>query len=114
MKNKLLVILKNIFMYTTLIWSSVMLISYLSIIFELPLFLLISYIPLVGDFICEVLSASVLFGIWGIPILYIITIPYILVVKEGKQNKRITLSTVIVPLVLIVLMLATNFLEVLA
>lgn len=114
MKNKLLVILKNIFMYTTLIWSSVMLISYLSIIFELPVFLLISYIPLVGDFIIEVLEFLVLFGIWGIPILYVITIPYILVVKEDNPNKRITLSTIIVPLVLIVLMLATNFLEVLA
>lgn len=114
MKNKLLVVLKNIFMYTTLIWSSVMLISYLSIIFELPVFLLISYIPLVGDFIIEVLEFLVLFGIWGIPILYIITIPYILVVKEDNPNIRITLSTIIVPLVLIVLMLATNFLEVLA
>ena len=114
MKNKLLIVLKNIFMYTTLIWSSVMLISYLSIIFELPVFLLISYIPFVGDFICEVLSASVLFGIWGIPILYIITIPYILVVKDEKTNKRIKMATIIIPLVLIVLMLATNFLEVLA
>ena len=114
MKNKLLVVLKNIFMYTTLIWSSVMLISYLSIIFELPVFLLISYIPLVGDFIIEVLEFLVLFGIWGVPILYIITIPYILLVKDEKTNKRIKMATIIIPLVLTALMLATNFLEVLA
>ena len=114
MKNKLLVVLKNIFMYATLIWSSVMLISYLSIIFELPVFLLISYIPLAGDFIIEVLEFLVLFGIWGIPILYIITIPYILVVKDEKTNKRIKMATIIIPLVLTALMLATNFLEVLA
>ena len=114
MKNKLLIVLKNIFMYTTLIWSSVMLISYLSIIFDLPVFLLISYIPLVGDFIIEVLEFLVFFGIWGIPILYIITIPYILLVEEEKTNKRIKIATIIIPLVLTVLMLATNFLEVLA
>ena len=87
MKNKLLVVLKNIFMYTTLIWSSVMLISYLSIIFELPVFLLISYIPLVGDFIIEVLEFLVLFGIWGIPILYII--PHFFEnVKTGGRGLR--------------------------
>ena len=65
------------------------------------------------EFICDVLEFLFLFGIWCIPIFYIITTPYILLVKEEK-NKRITLSTVIGPLVLTALMLATNFLEVLA
>ena len=114
MKNKLLVVLKNIFMYATLIWSSVMLIVYISIIFELPVFALIGFIPFVGEFICEVLAFLLLFGIWGVPILYIITIPYILLVEEEKTNKRIKIATIIIPLVLTVLMLATNFLEVLA
>ena len=114
MKNKLLVVLKNIFMYATLIWSSVMLIVYISIIFELPVFALIGFIPFVGEFICDVLAFLLLFGIWGVPILYIITIPYILLVKEEKTNKRIKIATIIIPLILTVLMLSTNFLEVLA
>lgn len=114
MKNKLLVVLKNIFMYTTLIWSSVMLIVYISIIFELPVFALIGFIPFVGEFICEVLAFLLLFGIWGVPILYIITIPYILLVKEEKTNKRIKIATIIIPLVVAGLMLITNFLEVLS
>ncbi len=114
MKNKLLVVLKNIFMYATLIWSSVMLIVYISIIFELPVFALIGFIPFVGEFICEVLAFLLLFGIWGVPILYIITIPYILLVKEEKINKRIKIATIIIPLVVAGLMLITNFLEVLS
>ena len=114
MKNKLLVVLKNIFMYTTLIWSSVMLIVYISIIFELPVFALIGFIPFVGEFICEVLAFLLLFGIWGVPILYVITIPYILLVKEEKTNKRIKIATIIIPLVVAGLMLTTNFLEVLS
>lgn len=114
MKNKSLIILKNIFMYTTLIWSSVMLIVYISIIFELPVFALIDYIPFVGEFICDVLVFLLLFGIWGMPILYIITIPYILLVEKEKTNKRIKIATIIIPLILTVLMLSTNFLEVLA
>ncbi len=114
MKNKSLIVLKNIFMYATLIWSSIMLIMYLSIIFELPVFALISFIPFVGEFICDALVALLLLGIWGVPILYIITIPYILLVEEEKTNKRIKIATIIIPLVLTVLMLATNFLEVLA
>ena len=115
MKNKLLVVLKNIFMYATLIWSSVMLIVYISIIFELPVFALIGFIPFVGEFICDVLAFLLLFGIWGVPILYIITIPYILLVKEEeKTNKRIKIATIIIPLVVAGLMLTTNFLEVLA
>ena len=114
MKNKLLVVLKNIFMYATLIWSSVMLIVYISIIFELPVFALIGFIPFVGEFICDVLAFLLLFGIWGVPILYILTIPYILLVKEEKTNKRIKIATIIIPLVVAGLMLTTNFLEVLS
>ena len=114
MKNKLLVVLKNIFMYATLIWSSVMLIVYISIIFELPVFALIGFIPFVGEFICDVLAFLLLFGIWGVPILYVITIPYILLVKEEKTNKRIKIATIIIPLVVAGLMLITNFLEVLS
>ena len=52
MKTGLIVKLKNIFMYITLIWSSVMLAVYLVILFELPLFAWISYLPL-GEEFCE-------------------------------------------------------------
>lgn len=116
MKNKFIILLKKFFMYTTLIWSSAMLIVYISIIFELPVFALIGFIPFVGEFICDVLAFLLLFGIWGVPILYIITIPYILLVKEEeeKTNKRIKIATIIIPLVVAGLMLTTNFLEVLS
>ncbi len=100
MKNKSLIVLKNIFMYATLIWSSIMLIMYLSIIFELPVFALISFIPFVGEFICDALVALLLLGIWGVPILYIITIPYILLVEKTEWLKKCVVKAVVLMLLL--------------
>ena len=117
MKTKIAVMLKNIFMYTTLIWSSVMLVVYLIVLFEIPLFAWISYLPL-GEEFCRLLEFMIFFGIWIVPVLYIITISFMIFVrkklKEGSQNKRISISVIILPLCLAALMLATNFIELLA
>lgn len=117
MKPGLIVKLKNIFMYITLIWASVMLAVYLVVFFEIPLFAWISYLPL-GEAFCELLSFMMLFGIWIVPVLFIVTISLMIFVrtklKEDSQNKRISLSVIILPICLAVLMLLTNFVEILA
>lgn len=117
MKPGLIVKLKNIFMYITLIWASVMLAVYLVVLFEIPLFAWISYLPL-GEAFCELLSFMMLFGIWIVPVLFIVTISLMIFVrtklKEDSQNKRISLSVIILPICLSVLMLLTNFMELLA
>ncbi len=117
MKNSLIVKLKNIFMYTTLIWSAIMLAVYLVVLFEIPLFALISYLPL-GELICQILADLLLFGIWVIPVLYVITISLMIYVrvkfKEENKNKRIFVFVAILPIVLAALMLLTNFNELLS
>ena len=93
MKTGLTVKLKNIFMYITLIWSSVMLAVYLVVLFELPLFAWISYLPL-GEEFCELLSLLMILGIWIVPVLYVVTISLMLFVrkklKDDNQNKRLS------------------------
>ena len=54
--------IRNIFMYITLIWSAVMLTVYLVILFDIPLFALISFLPL-GEALCNFLSFMLLLGI---------------------------------------------------
>lgn len=116
MKN-IIINIKNIFMYTTLIWASVMSAVYLIVLFEIPLFALISYLPL-GELICEILVFLLMFGIWVVPVLYIITVTLMILVrvkfKKSEQNKRIAVTTIILPLILTILMLLTNFMEILA
>ena len=117
MKTGLIVKLKNIFMYITLIWSSVMLAVYLVVLFEIPLFAWISYLPL-GEEFCELLSLLMILGIWIVPVLYVVTISLIIFVrkklKEDNRNKRLSASVIILPICLAVLMLLTNFMELLA
>lgn len=109
--------LESIFMYITLIWSAVMLAVYLVVLFEAPLFAWISYLPL-GEYVCEFLTLLLLSGIWAVPVLYVITISLMIFVrtksKEESQNKRITVFVIILPICLTVLMLLTNFMELLA
>ena len=109
--------LKNIFMYITLIWSAVMLALYLIVLFEIPLFMLIGYLPL-GEEIGQFLSGLLFLGIWAVPALYILTLTFMIVArikfKEKNQKKRIAVPTVILPLVLAAVMLLTNFIEILS
>ena len=81
MKTGLIVKLKNIFMYITLIWSSVMLAVYLVVLFEIPLFAWISYLPL-GEEFCRLLEFMMFFGIWIVPAFYIITIFFMILVPK--------------------------------
>ena len=101
MKTGLIVKLKNIFTCITLIWSSVMLAVYLVVLFEIPLFAWISYLPL-GEAFCELLSFLMLFGIWIVPVLYITTVFLMIFVrkkiKEDSQSKRLFLFVIILPL----------------
>ena len=117
MKTGLIVKLKNIFMYITLIWSLVMLAVYLVVLFELPLFAWISYLPL-GEDLCQFLTLMMLLGIWIVPVLYVISISLMAFVrrkiKEDSQNKRISVCVIILPICLATLMLLTNFMEILA
>lgn len=117
MKTGLIVKLKNIFMYITLIWSAVMLFVYLIVLFEIPLFAWISYLPL-GEEFCRLLEFMMFFGIWIVPAFYIITIFFMVFVrkkiKEDSQNKRIFVSAIILPICLAALMLLTDFMELLA
>lgn len=109
--------LKKILMYITLIWSVVMLAVYLVVLFELPIFAFISFLPF-GEFIADVLTFLLLSGIWAVPVLYIITLILMIVTRmkfeDAKENKAFCLSTALLPLFLAILMLATNFLELLA
>ncbi len=109
--------LKNIFIYIILIWSSVMSAVYLVVLFEIPLFAWISYLPL-GEYVCEFLTLLLFSGIWAVPVLYVITISLMIFVrtksKEDSQNKKITVSVIILPICLTVLMLLTDFMELLA
>ena len=117
MKTDLIVKLKNILMYITLFWASVMLAVYLVVLFEIPLFAWISFLPL-GEEFCELLSFLMLLGIWIVPVLYVSTIFLMIFVrkkiKEESQNKKLSLSVIILPLCLAALMLLTNFIEILA
>ena len=113
----LIITLNKFFIYTTLIWSSVMLAVYLIVLFEIPFFALISYLPL-GEFICDILVFLLLFGIWVVPVLYIITITLLILTrvkfKQVNQNRRLFLLVAILPVILAFLMLLTNFNEVLS
>ena len=104
-------------MYITLIWSAIMLTVYLDVLFEIPLFALISFLPL-GEALCNFLTFLLLTGIWVVPALYVITILLAIFVrtksKESGQNKKFFVAVILLPLCLIGLMLATNFLERLA
>lgn len=109
--------LRNIFMYITLIWSAVMLTVYLVVLFKVPIFTLISYLPL-GEALCNFLTFVLLLGIWVVPALYVITILLMIFarrkIKEDGQNKKLSVAVILFPLCLMGLMLATNFLERLA
>jgi len=68
--------------------------------------------------LCETLTALMLFGIWTVPVLYIITITLMITVcvkyKESNHNKRISVSVIVLPVILAALMLLTNFNELLS
>ena len=113
MKNSLILKLKDIFMYITLFWSGAMTVIYLVVLSEIPLFSFISYLPL-GDFICRILEFLMLFGIWAVPVLWVITVIFMILARKTQaKNKRIAVLTAIVPAILAAIMLLTDFNDVL-
>ncbi len=117
MKKDFSVRLKNIFTYVTLGWSAVMAAVYITALFEIPLFKLISFLPF-GDFICRIAEALMLFGIWIVPLLWVVSVGLAIwtrrKVKEENQNKCVAVSAVVLPLILAVFMLLTDFIDVLS
>lgn len=116
MKHDILMKVKNAFKYLTLSWALLMLILYLIVLFEIPVFRWLSILP----FMESVLDSWVLvlyLGIWAVPVLYIVTVILMMWVKEKiPEAKRQTTDvlTVILPIILCALMLLTNFNELLS
>lgn len=117
MKKDFSVRLKNIFTYLTLGWSAVMAVVYITALFEIPLFMLISFLPF-GDFICRIAEAMMLFGIWAVPLLWIVSVGLGLwtrrKAKEENRNKCVVVAAAVLPLILAVFMLLTDFIDVLS
>lgn len=116
MKKNTLCKIKDVFQYMTLIWSCIMMVVYLICLFEMPVFAWISFLPL-GDFVYRVLEFLMLSGIWGVPFFYIITIILMIIAHRKEQTNRqknMKVATILLPIILAILMLATNFNEVLS
>ncbi len=104
MKNKL-VLIKNIFCVLTVIWSSVMFMKYVSILIPIHFYGVLYYI---FDFFLIFLYL----GIWCVPILFVISsILIILLRKKYNYNgcKLLNIITIVIPIILTVLMLLTDF-----
>lgn len=107
MKKNPLITTKNIFCVLTVSWSVLMLIEYLVCIVPIQL----------NDFLFEIFDFLLIFlysGIWGVPILFVISIILMAIVKVKYKNsdeKRLNILTIVIPLFLAGLMLLTNFNE---
>lgn len=105
MKKNPLIISKNIFCTITVAWSVLMLIEYLVCILPIK----------VNDFLFEIFDFLVIFlfsGIWGVPILFIISTILMIIVRVKYKNsdeKRLNILTLVIPLVLAGLMILTDF-----
>lgn len=107
MKKNPLISTKNIFCVLTVSWSVLMLIEYLVCIVPIQL----------NDFLFEIFDFLLIFlylGIWGLPIVFVISIILMAIVKVKYKNsdeKRLNILTIVIPLFLAGLMFLTNFNE---
>ena len=107
MKKNPLITIKNIFCVLTVSWSVLMLIEYLVCIVPIQL----------NDFLFEIFDFLLIFlylGIWGLPIVFVISIILMAIVKVKYKNsdeKRLNILTIVIPLFLAGLMFLTNFNE---
>ena len=105
MKNKL-VILKNIFCVLTVVWSAIMLIEYIVILlpFQLP--------GLLFD-IFDFLVIFLFMGIMCVPVLFVLSAMLIVLVRKKYDSyadfRLLNIVTVVIPIILAVLMLLTDF-----
>lgn len=97
--------LKNVFCILTVIWSIIMLVEYIAVLLPYTL----------KGFIFDIFDFLVIFlylGIWCVPVLFVISITLILRVKKHKVNnnyKFLNTITVMLPIILAILMLMTDF-----
>lgn len=117
MNTRLTAKIKSIFINITLLWSCAMAVLYIAVLFNTPVFSLLSLLPL-GEWICEFLAMVLLFGIWAVPVLWLISLIFIIFtrikLKEENQNKKTIALTIILPVLLAAFMLLTDFLDVLS
>lgn len=115
MKNNVKHRIKDIIMNITLYWCLIMAFIYFIILFSIPLFGMISYLPL-GEHICTFLELLFLAGIWAVPVLWLISIILMIFVRKKerleKKERLTAVLTAVLPVVLAVFMLLTNFLGV--
>ena len=105
MKNKPIIIIKNIFCVITIIWSAIMLTEYLVVL--LP-FQLKGILFEIADFLVIFLYL----GIIAVPILFIISEIFIVLgdkYDHADKFKKLNVATVVLPIVTFTLMLITNF-----
>ncbi len=88
MNNRLTAKIKSIFINITLLWSCAMAVLYIAVLFNTPVFSLLSLLPL-GEWICEFLAMVLLFGIWAVPVLWLISLIFIIFTRIKLKEKKI-------------------------
>ncbi len=105
MKNKL-VISKNIFCILTVTWSSIMLVEYIFVLLPFQI-----NCVLFGIF--DSLIILLYLGIWCVPVLCTVSIVLMAWVREKHKDytmfKVLNIVTIVMPIILAVLMLLTDF-----
>ncbi len=106
MKNKPIIIIKNIFCVITIIWSAIMLTEYSVVLLPVEL----------KGFLFEIADFLIIFlylGIIGVPVLFAISTVLIGIVKWKYKKegcgKRLNLVTIVLPIVTFVLMFVTDY-----
>ena len=106
MQKNLLVVIKNIFCTLTIIWAAIMLTEYLFVLLPFQLHGFLFYI---FDFFVILLYL----GIWAVPVLLLISLILMAVVRKKYEStdkkKRLNTLTVVLPVIVAVLMLLTDF-----
>lgn len=106
--NKKIFLTKNIFCIITVVWSALMLTQYSLIL--LP----IQSNNILLEILLNYLIPALFLGIWIVPVLYLLSLIFITVSKakcEHIEDRNIlNIATVILPIVLYILMLSTDFL----
>lgn len=109
--------IKSIFIRITPGWTAAMAIFYLIVLFEIPLFTVISFLPF-GEHICNLLTTLFLVGIWIAPALWLISICLMIFIKKGerqeKKERLTVIFAVVLPVLLAAFMLLTDFHNVLS
>lgn len=106
MKKKPILVVKNIFCTITIIWSAIMLIEYVMILFPVDL----------SRFWFSIFDFFVIFlysGIFAVPILLLLSIIFMAIVSKKHGNTDganvLNILTTVLPVITFLVMLLTNF-----